>query len=582
VDGNGTMQKVIKMENAPNCDSVSPTRYQWVIVTGDYMCSGTTKCQKEKEQRSDDFGMTWRDTGNYRAGSVIEYNSVDCGYIPPQYRTVSGTPYCNGYTKMVDTYNQVSYDGGTTWQNTGVSGSTVIEYNSEDCGYVPPTPENMYRWIDTGEYVCEEFDYQNQYLTLDIISDGTIKWRRFGDTFQAISYSLDSGSTWTTIVPSTDGAVINVNAGDIVFLKGEHSSYSDVVEREHHYYASFYGSTAYFNVYGNIMSMISGDSFTEATSFGNYAFYGFFENTNVVNAKNLYMPVMNLTQHCYWNMFQYCTSLKTAPSILPATTLAYECYRRMFGGCTSLETTPTLPATTLASQCYMSMFGGCTSLTTAPELPATILADDCYEYMFNGCTSLTTAPSVLPATDIPYSAYRRMFKDCTSLVTAPEISGITLANGSTEVDIESGVFFEMFAGCINLKAAPSVLPATELKVKCYEGMFKGCISLVTPPVISGTIMSLGSCTSMFEGCTSLTTAPTLSATTGALECYRLMFSGCTSLNYIKCLVDKVNLSYCYHWVDGVAASGTFVKNPNSEWATGTSGIPDGWTVQDAS
>ena len=150
VDGNGTMQKVVKMENDPNCNSVSPTRYQWVIVTGDYMCSGTTKCQKEKEQRSDDFGMTWRDTGNYRAGAVIEYNSEDCGYVPPQYRTVSGTPYCNGYTKMIDTYNQVSYDGGTTWQNTGVSGSTVIEYDSPDCGYP------IYRWVPTTGVMCVE------------------------------------------------------------------------------------------------------------------------------------------------------------------------------------------------------------------------------------------------------------------------------------------------------------------------------------------------------------------------------------------------------------------------------------------
>lgn len=188
VDGNGTMQKVVKMENDPNCDAVDPTRYQWVIVTGDYMCSGTTKCQKEKEQRSDDFGMTWRDTGNYRAGAVIEYNSEDCGYIAPQYRTVSGTPYCNGYTKMVDTYNQVSYDGGTTWQNTGVTGKTVIEYNSEDCGYIPI----MYRWVETDEYVCVEGG-EPQYRTTsgtpycdgsDLVVDTQIQ------------ISPDSGQTW--------------------------------------------------------------------------------------------------------------------------------------------------------------------------------------------------------------------------------------------------------------------------------------------------------------------------------------------------------------------------------------------------
>ena len=38
----------------------------------------------------------------------------------------------------------------------------------------------------------------------------------------------------------------------------------------------------------------------------------------------------------------------------------------------------------------------------------------------------------------------------------------------------------------------------------------------------------------------------------------------------------------WNWVDGVASTGTFVKNPNmSGWTTGEGGIPTGWTVQDA-
>lgn len=150
VDGDGTMQKILKMEDDPNCNSVSPTRYQWVIVTGEYECSGTTKCQKEKEQKSEDFGVTWTDTGEVRPGTPIEYNSEYCGWQPPQYRTVSGEPYCNGYTRMIDTYNQVSYDSGTTWENTGVSGSTVIEYNSPGCGYP------IYRWVPTTGVMCVE------------------------------------------------------------------------------------------------------------------------------------------------------------------------------------------------------------------------------------------------------------------------------------------------------------------------------------------------------------------------------------------------------------------------------------------
>ena len=88
---------------------------------------------------------------------------------------------------------------------------------------------------------------------------------------------------------------------------------------------------------------------------------------------------------------------------------------------------------------------------------------------------------------------------------------------------------------------------------------------------------------MFWNCTSLTTAPELPATTLASECYSGMFNGCTSLNYIKCLTTDISASnYTYDWVKGVASTGTFVKAAGmTSWKTGTSGIPRGWTVQDA-
>ena len=88
---------------------------------------------------------------------------------------------------------------------------------------------------------------------------------------------------------------------------------------------------------------------------------------------------------------------------------------------------------------------------------------------------------------------------------------------------------------------------------------------------------------MFSGCTSLVNAPTLPATTLVLFCYGGMFQGCTSLNYIKCLATDIPDNRCtQEWVRGVASTGTFVKNASmASWTTGTSGIPTGWTVQDA-
>ena len=56
----------------------------------------------------------------------------------PIYRTTSSSTYCTGYDKYVDVYSQVSYNNGSTWQTTATT-STLLEHNSTDCGYTPPT-----------------------------------------------------------------------------------------------------------------------------------------------------------------------------------------------------------------------------------------------------------------------------------------------------------------------------------------------------------------------------------------------------------------------------------------------------------
>jgi hypothetical protein len=90
---------------------------------------------------------------------------------------------------------------------------------------------------------------------------------------------------------------------------------------------------------------------------------------------------------------------------------------------------------------------------------------------------------------------------------------------------------------------------------------------------------------MFWGCTSLTQAPELPATTLTTGCYQYMFYNCTNLNHIKCLATDISASQCTnHWVGYVlTSSGTFVKAASmTSWVTGFDGIPDGWTVVDAS
>ena len=226
--------------------------------------------------------------------------------------------------------------------------------------------------------------------------------------------------------------------------------------------------------------------------------------------------------YAFYRLFYQNTKLVNAENLsLPATTLANYCYQSMFEGCTSLVTTSELPATTLANNCYKNMFYNCTSLTTAPELPATTLANYCYQSMFYNCTSLTTAPE---------------------------------------------------------------LPATTLNPSCYYGMFKGCTALTKAPVLPATTLGSSCYGEMFSGCTSLTTAPVLPATTLASNCYANMFRSCTNLNYIKAMFTTTpDSSYTSSWVDGVASTGTFVKNSAATWnVTGVYGIPSGWTVETAS
>ena len=230
--------------------------------------------------------------------------------------------------------------------------------------------------------------------------------------------------------------------------------------------------------------------------------------------------------------------------IFDETTKDY-CYHYMFNGCTSLVNAPVLPATTLADSCYYSMFQGCTSLVNAPVLPATTLANNCYCYMFADCTSLVNAP-ILPATKLANYCYENMFLRCTSLVNAP------------------------------------ALPATELKGECYRFMFRNCTSLVNAPTLPATTLGVDCYRYMFEGCTSLRTAPTLPATRLLSDCYYGMFRGCSNLNYIKMLATDMTETNCLtNWVDGVSPTGTFIKHPDFDLPTGTSGIPQGWIINDA-
>ena len=481
-------------------------------------------------------------------------------------------------TKDYSTFNVIGhYNDGTTEDLTTVAditGEITLEENTSSRPRVVEAPlmahyKGIYESVFKRGFQNGAASPVEKPLTFNIISGGTIAWEvTSSSNTKTIEYKLNGGK-WTSITSNTGASAptITVNTGDKIQFRGSNTSYGTSASS----YSTFGGSTASFEVEGNIMSLINSANFATLTTLeSKYTFNGLFNGcTGLTSAENLVLPATTLAEGCYYNMFTNCAKLTKAPKELPSDTLTTNCYAQMFWNCTSLTKVPKLSATKLATYCYSSMFANCKSLITAPELPATTLATNCYYNMFKNCTSLTTAPT-LPATNLANSCYRDMFYNCTSLTTASELPATTL---------EYQCYNSMFQGCKSLTQAP-VLPANSLANRCYYYMFKGCTSLTEAPELPATTLAQDCYNSMFDSCTSLVNAPELPATTLETGCYSYMFYGCTKLKYIKCLTTDISATNCTQgWVDGVAATGTFVKSLNmSEWTTGINGIPEGWTV----
>ena len=173
-------------------------------------------------------------------------------------------------------------------------------------------------------------------------------------------------------------------------------------------------------------------------------------------------------------------------------------------------------------------------------------------------------------------AFYALFQDNLNIINAENLllPATTLGNYCY-----SGLFYR----CTNLVTAPE-LPAMTLSIQCYSSMFDGCTSLTIAPELPATILVDQCYGFMFRNCSSLTTAPILPAKVLTESCYYNMFKNCINLNYIQCLATNISKSSSTNdWVEGVAATGIFVKDTSmSNWTTGTSGIPAGWTVQTAS
>ena len=470
----------------------------------------------------------------------------------------------------------------------------------------------------------------DDYLTIEALEDGLTA----SLSVNACEYCVDGDGNWKTLAAGT--ATESINGGQILSFRGNltpSSMYSGI---------GTFTITKQCNLKGNCMSMLFGDDGKDAYNLyydiGNTYASGNFSNlfyncTTIKSVSENFLPALTLSPYCYQNMFEGCTGLEYAPN-LPALTLTSFCYSRMFYNCASLKVSPSLQATKLAYRCYdrmlyntnllpdctnidftkadgtlcglfagtpitdnilsnllpqnenghyclpaeicsgsgyERMFQDCKKLITPPDIFATEIGNQGCYHMFAGCTSLTTAPK-LPAIKVGRNGYNSMFYGCTSLTTAPELPATML---------ENNCYSGMFSSCTALVTPPAILPATELYNQCYSSMFSYCDSLTIAPELPATTLVYQCYSWMFNGCRSLKTAPELPATTLASKCYEYMFRFCSKLNYIKMLATDISATLCLtNWVDSVASTGTFVKNPEATWdVVGNSGVPEGWTVK---
>lgn len=167
-------------ENSADCGNITGSSEwsceKWEQSSG-YMCEEDTKYALEERFVRDcddcnDCDAEWIATGIYRRSTtILETGSTDCGAITgtdewncSKWEVVQGEYICDDTTKYTKERlfhsNCQDCNDCSAWVGTDVyrQGSTVIETNSTDCGYIKGSDEwACEKWeIDDNYWICEE------------------------------------------------------------------------------------------------------------------------------------------------------------------------------------------------------------------------------------------------------------------------------------------------------------------------------------------------------------------------------------------------------------------------------------------
>ena len=391
----------------------------------------------------------------------------------------------------------------------------------------------------------------------------------------------------------------------------------------------------YDNMFAGCTSLTTAPELS-STTLATGCYYGMFTGcTSLAQAPEL--PATKLAASCYSDMFNGCTSLTKAP-VLPATKLAAYCYWDMFNGCTNLHSVTCLATDITATNATRNWLKGVAATGTFVKAknmtawetgasgipsgwtvknnlgtPLTLEAKTAGEIRVkNPKEGMTYSKNggektAIPNGNLTYSInvavgdIVEFYGNCNSYdgtiifvkgdgcaecyIYGNIMSLLDENDYDTAIELkEEKTFYCLFAESSKLLSHDSkklVLPATTLTQKCYEQMFSDCTSLTTAPDLPATTLANHCYENMFQGCTSLTTAPVLPAEKLATACYKGMFVSCSHLNSVTCLATDITSATAptYQWLQGVAATGTFVKAKDmTAWTIGVDGIPSGWTT----
>ena len=201
----------------------------------------------------------------------------------------------------------------------------------------------------------------------------------------------------------------------------------------------------------------------------------------------------------------------------------------------------------------------------------------CWQFMIEGTVAasgniMSLLDKTCQQTAVGERAFASLFSGrAEGLMSAPELPATDLA-----VECYSG----MFSGCISLTNAPA-LPATTLARECYANMFNGCTALTDAPELPATTLAVWSCAGMFNQCTALTNVSRLAAREFCDCSAMAMFASAEKLNALTVEFDSwpTAKDATAGWLSEVAETGVFTCPIGLPVIKDANHIPEGWVVK---